>query len=158
MHSLACKMIMTRFYTHARWKQTNKQTNTWKNSYNENVPTNLAFRRVTGCNKLELNCTKERPLSHTSVGSSTICNLYKKLDITEKLKRYDEERIKVSDKYSFSDSTRGYYKMITAIAETFRKKAYRGAGCSNSWHRGTKLTTWTVSRISWSKSVSKSST
>lgn len=137
--------------------KTNKQTNTWKNSYNENVPTNLAFRRVTGYNKLELNRTKERPLKHALVGSSTICNLYKKLDITEKLKRHDEERINVSDKHSFSNNTRGYYEMITAIAETFRKKAYRGAGCPNSWHRSTKLTTWTVPRISWSKSVSNRS-
>lgn len=132
---------------HDENKQINKQT------LERTVTTKTSLRiwlleGATGCNKLELNCTKERPLSHASVGSSTICNLYKKLDITEKLKRYDEERIKVSDKYSFSDSTRGYYKMITAIAETFRKKAYRGAGCSNSWHRGTKLTTWTVPRIS----------
>ena len=88
-----------------------------------------------------MNRTKERPLSPASGGSSTICSLYKKLDITEKLKRQDEERMKVSDKHSFSDNTRRYYEMIIEITETFRKQAYRGARCPDPRHRGTKLTT-----------------
>ena len=98
-----------------------KQTALERTATTKKRPTNLAFRRVTSYNKLERNRTKERPLSHAAVGSSTICNLYEKLDITEKLKRHDEERIKVSDKHSFRDNTKGNYEMITAIAETFRK-------------------------------------